>query len=95
MKYIRTKDGIYQFDETNEKDYLNYCSSAIADTIKELVDGYYVDKNKDVFIEDEVYEKGSEEVSQWLKSYLVSCAKKALMYMLSLKPTKGSFMSQK
>ena len=42
MKYIRTKDKIYKYDENNEKDYLNYCSSATADTIEELCDEFVI-----------------------------------------------------
>lgn len=37
LAYIRTYNGIYQFDKTNEKDYLNYCSMT-GDTIEELCD---------------------------------------------------------
>ena len=104
MRYYRIKDRIYDgslflrehtgwYFHEKSKLYAFTESDIIkqADDIEELCDGYYVDKNKEVFIEDEVYENelthGLSEAL--LESYFVSCVKKGIDVYAFIKTDKG------
>ncbi len=98
-KYIRTKNGIYEVIEEcfrpMENNMVSTPQEGITKILKqsnsigELCDGYYVDKNKETFIEDEVYEKPSKDVSEWLKQYFISCVEKGIDIYAFIKTNKG------
>ena len=99
--YIRTKDGVYEVDEIkpyflDEKQKLfinNELKIAVnenqvikqADTIEELCDGFYIDKCKEEFLLDEMFDDCWYDFNLYFKD----CAKSGIDVYGFIKTDKG------
>ena len=88
--YIRTKDGrILDFDKLNEvsKLSIDMAEEPIieADTIEELCDGFYIDKCKEEFLLDEMFDDCWYDFNLYFKD----CAKSGIDVYGFIKTDKG------
>ena len=89
MKYIRTKYGIWKYNENNEKDFLNYCSSATANTIEELCDTFVfiVGEGKlviDSFTKSKEYYNSGKKENMVFSLYGAIWTDKGLIYVAKM-----------